>query len=547
MEDAESESIYMNIEDTEKSASQTKVNDGDYLNTSAQKPGSQAVSEGRQVHSGRPAAVCLGLLCVLLLAVIMGLSTKHNAEKEQLRNSYANMTMERDQLQNSYVNITKKKDQLWSTYNDLSKQRDQLQNRFDSISKERDQLLDTNNRLAIERSKLQTSYEVLSKERDALQRQLTEKACPAGWTKFMSSCYYVSFYERTWDQSRQDCRMKGADLVIINSREEQIFVSGLGKTLWIGLTDQAIEGHWKWVDGTSPGTGYWLPGEPNNAHYQGENCAEVVHRVGSSDTLSSWNDMLQDVTSSLCLKTTPRSASLYRERMAEEICDDESSFELGEMDREELTVVIYATADGVRAQDVSTKGETWMKQTDVNVKDENVERETLLSSIRKLTEEKDQLNKTLTKEILTMQTKYDDLLKQLEKLHLKGWRRFGSSYYYFSTEKSWSAARQDCIERGADLVIINSTEEQEFIKMANKNAWIGLTDAQTEGQWKWVDGSPLTAAFWRDGEPNEAQGGEDCSLFHPSSPTLQTWNDAPCSIESGWICESTLPPKGFSS
>uniref|UniRef100_A0AAR2L7Q7 C-type lectin domain-containing protein n=1 Tax=Pygocentrus nattereri TaxID=42514 RepID=A0AAR2L7Q7_PYGNA len=202
--------------------------------------------------------------------------------------------MELGQLQSSLVNITKEKVQLWSTNNIISKQRDQLQNRFDSISNERNQLLDTNNRLALERNKLQTSYD---------QMVFLFVACPAGWTKFMFSCYYMSTFGKTWEESRQDCRMKGADLVIINSREEQQFVFGIGRTLWIGLTDRAIEGHWKWVDDTSLGTGYWLPGEPNNAHYQGENCAEVIHHVGSTDALSSWNDIsCSSVLSWVCEK-----------------------------------------------------------------------------------------------------------------------------------------------------------------------------------------------------------------------------------------------------
>uniref|UniRef100_A0A8K9X8U2 C-type lectin domain-containing protein n=1 Tax=Oncorhynchus mykiss TaxID=8022 RepID=A0A8K9X8U2_ONCMY len=42
-----------------------------------------------------------------------------------------------------------------------------------------------------------------------------------------------------------------------------------------------------------------------------------------------------------------------------------------------------------------------------------------------------------------------------------GWQKFESSWYFLSTEtKTWKESREDCLERGADLVIINSDKEQ---------------------------------------------------------------------------------------
>ena len=49
-----------------------------------------------------------------------------------------------------------------------------------------------------------------------------EKHLQEGWTYFQSSLYYVSTEQKSWNEAREDCRKKGADLVIVNNRNEQV-------------------------------------------------------------------------------------------------------------------------------------------------------------------------------------------------------------------------------------------------------------------------------------------------------------------------------------
>ncbi|XP_025027798.1 macrophage mannose receptor 1-like [Python bivittatus] len=94
------------------------------------------------------------------------------------------------------------------------------------------------------------------------------------WTFFQGSYYFFSYSPGTWEVANQSCTSMGFHLVMINSIEEKGHVTTIMKTpaCWIGLTDQVLEGDWKWVDGTrvEHDNSYWHH-EPNGG--KGENCA----------------------------------------------------------------------------------------------------------------------------------------------------------------------------------------------------------------------------------------------------------------------------------
>ncbi|XP_061074154.1 C-type lectin domain family 10 member A-like isoform X2 [Conger conger] len=127
----------------------------------------------------------------------------------------------------------------------------------------------------------------------------------------------------------------------------------------------------------------------------------------------------------------------------------------------------------------------------------------------------------------------------------QGWEQFYSKCYYFSTErKSWMDGRSDCIKQGADLVVIKSEEEQEFItKYTRDYNWIGLSDSETEGTWLWVDGSPLQRGFWRNGQPDDHFWFDSRTQYQDADcvvtvPGESAWMDTHCYSYRRFICET---------
>ncbi|XP_018430611.1 PREDICTED: hepatic lectin-like [Nanorana parkeri] len=125
--------------------------------------------------------------------------------------------------------------------------------------------------------------------RGLLLLETYDGACPDDWSQFRNSCYYFSNMAKPWTESQRMCQRRKARLTVVNTQEEQVFLTKLAmkNRVWIGLSE--INGEWKWVDGTpfSSTPKHWASGQPDEYFGHGlgggEDCVQLYY---SGD----WND-----------------------------------------------------------------------------------------------------------------------------------------------------------------------------------------------------------------------------------------------------------------
>ncbi|XP_053743830.1 asialoglycoprotein receptor 2-like [Synchiropus splendidus] len=275
----------------------------------------------------RPSAVCSVLLVLLLLIGILTLVAQNTGRSstqpasESLKSQWENLTIQWLQLQEKCHALEKEKEAIKAERDVISVDRDCLRAERDALKPERDTLKNETKVCAADKQRLGTENKVLLAERDGLRAERnqmreanknlteeieglkrrydnlvrhmdhtlngTDKACPVEWLQFESSCYYISAAQepKRWLTSKKECENLNGHLVIIDSKQENDFVSKFFQHIWIGLSDRDKEGKWKWVDGTAlTGTNYWASGEPNNAD-SNEDCAELLRDS------KEWNDV----------------------------------------------------------------------------------------------------------------------------------------------------------------------------------------------------------------------------------------------------------------
>ncbi|KAF6724609.1 C-type lectin domain family 4 member F, partial [Oryzias melastigma] len=156
------------------------------------------------------------------------------------------LTAERDQMKESLKTCISQKTALITERDSLKRTNSATEEKSKSLTSENDNLTRRLNSCSSQRTSL-------GREKDELQTKLDvfDRYLKRNWIYFSGSFYYISTTEKSWQDSRIDCWGRGADLIIIGSKEENEFARKFQKRVWIGLHDRQSEGHWIWLDGSA--------------------------------------------------------------------------------------------------------------------------------------------------------------------------------------------------------------------------------------------------------------------------------------------------------
>ena len=104
-------------------------------------------------------------------------------------------------------------------------------------------------------------------------------------------------------------------------------------------------------------------------------------------------------------------------------------------------------------------------------------------------------------------------------------------------QETWDDAKLQCLLRNATLGSIHDAGEDSFLEslIQPDHLWIGLTDLHLEGNWSWVDQTPMDYTSWKQNQPNNF-GGQHCARKQDGG----MWDDNFCSLTFAYMCRINL-------
>lgn len=319
----------------------------------------------------------------------------------------------------------------------------------------------------------------------------------------------------TWKTAKLYAEKLGGHLATITSQAEQdTLFNNMPQNVeyWIGLTDEANEGNFSWITGEALSYTFWDNGQPDNSSEE-DYCSFNTFANGTGN----WND-------------------------APEFGWENAQGFIVEYDSTVYTVS-YNANGGINAPitQSTTAGTT------INLTNEMPSRKNYIfrgwatsansSSVAYSAGASYFANLSITLYAVWEQNY----------LPAKTFSYNGNVYEIYPQTFSWEDADKICKTYGGHLATITDSDELNaiignFDETMPYGLWIGLTDKESEGQFKWVTGEEFSFSNWDTTgniEPNN-DGDENYGMIYSYDTETNVkgcWNDSETENLLGFICE----------
>ena len=111
--------------------------------------------------------------------------------------------------------------------------------------------------------------------------------------------------------------------------------------------------------------------------------------------------------------------------------------------------------------------------------------------------------------------------------------------YQKTPTQNWFDAEKTCQNEGGHLMIFTSSDSAKFIREYLRvsdavGVYVGGSDIQVEGEFKWNNGKSVQELPWHSSQPNEGTSG-NCLLIHSNFD--YNFGDIDCGVKTGMLCQ----------
>ncbi|XP_072781570.1 macrophage mannose receptor 1 isoform X2 [Taeniopygia guttata] len=414
------------------------------------------------------------------------------------------------------------------------------------------------------------------------------------WTEDASTGIHYQINSQsalTWHQARKSCQQQNAELLSIAETQEQAYVRELTKefsfAFWIGLNALDFNSGWQWAGGSPFRYLNWAPGSPSllpgkicgllnprkNAKWENQACNQRLGYICKKGSFSSKADIMpkgelrpvqctdgwwpyaghcysihrdpktwEDALSS-CKKQDGDLASIHNIA--------ENSFlvsQLGYKPTEELWLGLNALRSHFSFE--------WSDGSPVTFTKWQRRHPAYTDSLEHCVAVKGQDGYWAT-DICNKQLGYICKKKpssqSSEKETIedpgcqKGWKRYGFHCYLVgSALLTFSEANKTCEQSKAYLATVESRHEQIFLisltgLRSEKYFWIGLSDTEEKGSFRWTNGETAHFTHWNTAMPGKEQG----CVAMGTGIAAGLWDVVSCEKTWNYLCKrraAGVPP-----